>query len=155
MTSLTQSCWFASLRELYFLCNSKKFTCNLGRGIRPSHQQCFARRHSRATPTTLDDSTVRHPSDSFETPNSTINCPRRKVFGIEKVSAKLLPPLDADGHSNFRRTYRENPDRMSTKRAFHSAFNKNKSVEISKRRITFYGIFMSRYHICFVLQKYI
>ncbi|TGZ54160.1 Uncharacterized protein DBV15_08777, partial [Temnothorax longispinosus] len=56
----------------------------------------FARQRSRATPTTVDDSTVRHPSDSFETPNSTINCPRRKVFGIEKVSAKLLPSTRTD-----------------------------------------------------------
>lgn len=75
----------------------------------PSYNVCTTR--SRATPTTVNDSTVRHPSDSFETPNSTINCSRRKVFGIEKVSAKLRPPLDADGHLDFRRTYRENPDR--------------------------------------------
>jgi len=106
----------------------EKFTHNLETRRIEIHlrhaRQCL---HDSALEQRQRRSTVRHPSDSFETPNSTINYPWWKVFGIEKVSAKLLPPFDADGHSDFRRTYRENTDRTSTKRAFHSALNKNMS----------------------------
>ncbi|KYN40109.1 hypothetical protein ALC56_05517 [Trachymyrmex septentrionalis] len=109
---------------------SKMFKSKISQDRRPDGSRSIYGTPDNVCTTTLssnadDGSTVRHPSDSFETPNSTINCPRRKVFGIEKVLAKLLPPLDADGHSDFRWTYRANTDRTSAKRAFHSAVNKN------------------------------
>jgi len=111
------------LRRRPWLAYPEEFARNLHIDIRPPHVPTMSRGTTLSSYADLRSTSVRF---LWETPNSTINCPRRKVFGIEKVSAELpcRPSTDIQisvGHAG------RIPIGLSTKRAFHSALKKNTS----------------------------
>jgi len=124
-------------RRRPWLANPEEFARNLDIDISTSVRRTSRQCRSRGT--TLSSYADHSTSVRFlwETPNGTINCPRRKLFGIEKVSAKLPchPSTDIQisvGHAG------RIPIGLSTKRAFHSALKKNtsntKSVDVGNSR---------------------